>query len=303
MKFFIIYFFLFSIYPCDKYSIEHIGNIKEPLLEETSGIEVSRKYKNLIWAHNDSGDEARFFAFSEKGESRGEFKLSGAKHKDWEDMALAKCPTFSKSSKEDCLYFGDIGDNPFERKKLTIYIVKEPAPLKAGQIKKVNVYHQYQIKLDTPARNFETLLVDGDDLILFSKSDAREKKKFKTEGNSLIYRFKMTKTKKVLAKKTGNINLLDLAGFKEKNKKIRWQNYLSWLTAGDYNEKERKLVLLTYGLILEYKVNSWNNFKLVGSFELPKLPQAESVSYMSDGSILLVSEYRHQPLLKVACQK
>lgn len=301
MKVILLFLFSLSIFPCENYKLKLLGGLEEPLLEETSGIAVSRKHSNIVWAHNDSGDEARFFAFTKSGKARGQFKISGAKHIDWEDMAIGKCPTFSRSSKEDCLYFGDIGDNPFKRKNIVIYIVKEPKPSKDNKTVEVNLFHQYEVTLDTKARNFETMVVDKNKIVLISKSDARAGKKYKEEGNSHLYKFTMSKKKKVSAEKFSSLNLFDLDGFKRK-KDEKWQNYFGWLTAGDYDSESKKLYLLTYGLLLEYKVADWKKLELVGTFELPKMPQAESVAIMRNGSALVVSEYSHQPLYEIACQ-
>ncbi|NUO50744.1 MAG: hypothetical protein HOV80_17980 [Polyangiaceae bacterium] len=98
---------------------------------EASGLVTSAAHKGAFYAHNDSGDTARFFAFGAKGQDLGTYVLTGASAIDWEDMARGPCADPSKS----CLYFGDVGDNQEQRASYTIYRVEEPKQLAAGETK------------------------------------------------------------------------------------------------------------------------------------------------------------------------
>lgn len=90
---------------------------------EASGIAASRRNENVLWLHNDSGDEARFFAIdSETGEQLAEYSLAGATAIDWEDMAIGRGP----EEGIDYLYLADIGDNEAVRPEVTVYRVPEP---------------------------------------------------------------------------------------------------------------------------------------------------------------------------------
>ncbi len=97
-------------------------------LTEASGLVASAVHDGVFYAHNDSGDSARFFAIGPAGEARGTYVLPGAGAVDWEDMARGPCADTSKS----CLYFADVGDNDEVRTEYTIYRVAEPATLSAG---------------------------------------------------------------------------------------------------------------------------------------------------------------------------
>lgn len=91
-------------------------------LGETSGLAISRRDPALLWSHNDSGDEARVFAVRADGTAVGIVKVSGAKNRDWEDIAIGPCDG------GDCLYIADIGDNRGARAEVSIYRVPEPDP-------------------------------------------------------------------------------------------------------------------------------------------------------------------------------
>lgn len=91
-------------------------------LDETSGLAISRRDTALIWSHNDSGDEARIFAVRADGTSVGVVEVSGARNRDWEDIAAGPCDG------GDCLFIADIGDNRAARDEVAIYRVAEPNP-------------------------------------------------------------------------------------------------------------------------------------------------------------------------------
>lgn len=105
---------------CDAFgSPVAVGTIA-PTLVELSGL-VASKTQPVLFAHNDSGDAARFFALSNSnGSILREYRLPGATNVDWEDVAIGPCAAGS------CLYFGDIGDNKHVRRNYAVYRVVEP---------------------------------------------------------------------------------------------------------------------------------------------------------------------------------
>ena len=100
-----------------------LANIKNPAIDESSGLAASRLTPGVYWTHNDSGDGPFVYAFDTTGESRGVFRVSGAQARDWEDMAIGPGPEPGKSY----LYLGDIGDNDEKRDEIVVYRVAEPA--------------------------------------------------------------------------------------------------------------------------------------------------------------------------------
>jgi hypothetical protein len=69
-----------------------IANLKNPGINESSGLAASRSNPGIYWTHNDSGDEPFVYAFDATGESRGVFRVTGAQARDWEDMAVGPGP-------------------------------------------------------------------------------------------------------------------------------------------------------------------------------------------------------------------
>ncbi|MBW7927455.1 MAG: hypothetical protein H3C58_05055 [Fimbriimonadaceae bacterium] len=112
--------------------------ITHPLVAENSGMVASNRYPGVVWVHNDSGDEARFWGirtngtvivpdfladrFSAKKEDGKEpypgIRVGNAVNFDWEDIARLG----------DRLYLGDVGNNGNARRDLGVYEVLEPNP-------------------------------------------------------------------------------------------------------------------------------------------------------------------------------
>ena len=99
-----------------------IANLKNPGINESSGLAASRTNPNIYWTHNDSGDQPFVYTFDARGESRGVFRVAGALARDWEDMAVGPGPERASSY----LYLGDIGDNDKARSEIVVYRVPEP---------------------------------------------------------------------------------------------------------------------------------------------------------------------------------
>lgn len=99
-----------------------IARLKDSAVRESSGIVASRTSPGLYWTHNDSGDGPFLYLFDQRGLSRGVWKVTGAKAKDWEAIAAGPGPDVTKKY----LYIGDIGDNGQRRPEIIVYRVPEP---------------------------------------------------------------------------------------------------------------------------------------------------------------------------------
>jgi hypothetical protein len=120
---------------------------------EASGLVASATHDGVLYAHNDSGDVARFFAIGPRGEDRGTYVLPRASAVDWEAMARGPCADATKS----CLYFGDVGDNQEVRRTYTVHRVEEPATLSAGEHDVM--FETFSFTYPDGSHNAEALLV------------------------------------------------------------------------------------------------------------------------------------------------
>lgn len=94
--------------------------IKVADLPEGSGVAVSKRTPDRLWALNDS-HEPVLVALDSKGAVVGHVRVSGTKVEDWEAVAIGPCPAGT------CIYVGDIGDNEAKRANIVIYRIPEPA--------------------------------------------------------------------------------------------------------------------------------------------------------------------------------
>ncbi len=160
-----------------------LGDIVAPVVE-LSGLAASRTQPGVLYAHNDSGDSARFFALSAtNGNLLQEFSVQGATNRDWEDMAVGPCATGS------CLFIGDIGDNNRVRTDYAIYVIPEPVVVNGGADATVpgqRLPYQYPMGA---RNNAEALVVDP--------ASGRPYVLTKAPGSfqpSVVYRFPMPLT-------------------------------------------------------------------------------------------------------------
>jgi hypothetical protein len=102
-------------------------------LAEVSGLAASRTHPGILWAHNDSGDTARFFAVDgATGETTATFSMTGIQAIDFEDIALGPFAGIDG----DALFLADVGDNGAlegnGRDTVVLHVVAEPDPASNG---------------------------------------------------------------------------------------------------------------------------------------------------------------------------
>ena len=134
------------------------GLIEHNPIREASGLVASRANPDVLWTHNDSGDEARLYAFNTRGEHLGVYTLDGVEARDWEDIALGPGP----EPGQDYFYVGDIGDNRRQYGMTYVYRVPEPAVDTGQAPHDTTLTDVATIRLNYPDRRYdaETLLLD-----------------------------------------------------------------------------------------------------------------------------------------------
>jgi hypothetical protein len=145
-----------------------LATVKDPAIEESSGLARCHSRDDAVWTHNDSGDGARLFLIDVKGRTLGTALVDGVDPLDWEDMC-----SFRRDGK-NYLLIGDIGDNRSRRSDLTLCLVEEPD---ARAVAAPTVWHLQptaliRLQLEGGARDVESLAVDASDgaIYLASKS-------------------------------------------------------------------------------------------------------------------------------------
>lgn len=98
--------------------LELLGRLDAHDLPEASGIVKSRRFGDVYWTHNDSGNQPFLFAIRRDGSTVRRYKVDVA-NIDWEDVAI---------DESGYLYLGDIGNNGGHLPIRVIYQVAEPDP-------------------------------------------------------------------------------------------------------------------------------------------------------------------------------
>jgi hypothetical protein len=141
------------------------SNLQLETLVESSGLALSKQFKNIVWTHNDSGDGPIFYAFTLAGEAMGQVELDGVSAADWEGMAIGPC------GEQTCLYAGDIGSSRREASEMLIWRIIEPRPPGPGQSLSLQA-ERLVVSFEDPPFDAEGLAADpqNGDLILIEKS-------------------------------------------------------------------------------------------------------------------------------------
>ena len=262
-----------------------VGKIKSIEVTESSGLVISRCNREVLWTHNDSGDGAFIYAVNVKGEKLGTWKVSGAKNKDWEDLAIFK------NEKGECfLYIGDIGNNEKAKSELTVYRVREPkisdANKNSSRKNPSETEAAEAIRFDYPdtRQDAETLLVHPQtgDIYVLSKSLSSASGVYKLAKNYDL----------------NKINRLEkVADFTVP----AFPNGL--LTGGEISPDGKRVVVCDYFNAYEIALpeksknfdDIWREKSLI--IELGERAQGEAICYSGDGkSIFATSEKHNSPI-------
>lgn len=261
--------------------------VRDPLIQEASGLAVSHNVDNAVWMHNDSGHEPRLFLVSMTGNTLGIANVQGTTAHDWEDLC-----SFQLDG-ESWLLVGDIGDNARNRSLTTpgcrLLLLKEPKMNPGVQKKKtqevsVDVMRTIEFQFPDGPHDCESLAVDTTSrtILLITKTDPL---------NCAMYSLPLTLTR---GRETLKADYVTAIG-------------ATFATAMDVSPDGRQLVVVNMftGVMVTRdnpKKETWSDAfsKKATVLTLPKRKQGESVCFTADGdSLLLNSEGESQPLWQV----
>jgi hypothetical protein len=264
-----------------------IGTITTQSLAEISGMTPSRTARGRWWVHNDSGDKARIYLIDERGKLHGRFTVTGARNRDWEDMA-----GFVDGDKKPMLYLADFGDNARKRDDLTLYRVKEPALSKNGS-------KAVRDGATEPAAAFPFRYPDGRhdaEALFVDPKNGRPYVITKTMSSlGGVYRFPLPlrpKEKVTLEKVSGEA--------------VDQISKLLMVTGAAVSPGGSRVVIRTYfGAHEMMRAGGSGSFETIfksqlQAIKIPLLRQGEAISYTLDGrSIVTTSEKIPAPIFKL----
>ena len=139
-----------------KYIPELLGNIASPSLKEASGLALSTRLPELLWAHNDSGYGPYLFVLTLQGKDLGRFYLENTGSGDWEDMAAFKWRD------QSWLMVADTGDNNSKKPSYSLYLLAEPevSPTRKLGVRPLRGVRRARIKYPGGPADTEAVAVD-----------------------------------------------------------------------------------------------------------------------------------------------
>lgn len=249
----------------DRWGAAHtLCSIKDPQVNESSGLAVSRATPGVFYTHNDSGDTARFFRFDRAGTVTGVFSLKGVTARDWEDMASQVVEG------KPYLYLADIGDNGRVHPSIKVYRVPEPT----GEGRELAEFETYELTYPDGKHDCEALFVQPKvgAIHLVSKDRGEGTWAYKLPAPKRSGTFVLTRLGRISFEPAGPGGEM--------------------VTGADVSPNGRHVVLRTYRDALEFDVTGqfdrWFRAKarrVVTANEA----QGEAIAYSIDNKVLLTS--------------
>jgi hypothetical protein len=143
----------------DTYDV--VSTINDSDIEESSGLVLSNRHRDLAYTVNDSGNDPVIYAIRvSTGKTVGTTELSGGPLEDTEALSI---------DNEDNLWVADTGDNDNERSDIGLYSLPEP-----GEGKHSVKARRYPVTYSNGPQNVETLIINPktNEKYLVSKGDS-----------------------------------------------------------------------------------------------------------------------------------
>ncbi len=266
-----------------------LANLKDPAVNESSGIVASRTTPGLYWTHNDSGDGPFIYAFDIRGTRRGVWRVTGAEAHDWESISAGP----GSERDKNYLYIGDIGDNDERRSHIEVYRVVEPTisetDASATKSRPQLTQPAEMIRLRYPDGKYdaEALLVHPrtGDLYIVTKQPFANPRVYKATAPLQL-------TKQTTLEFVAELSVPDLLG--------------GMITDGDISPNGCRVALCDYlqgyELVLPDCQSAFDTIwkQYLNPIALGARPQGEAIGYRLDGKALLAtSEGASPPLIQV----
>jgi hypothetical protein len=260
---------------------KQLGTITDKTLAELSGMTASRFSPDVYWVHNDSGDKARLYAIDAKGKLVSTVEVTGAKNKDWEDLASGP-----GADGKPALYIADTGNNSGERADLKIYRVREPK-LSGAKKATTETAEEFPFRYPDGNHDCEAIFVDptNGQIYLITKT---------LRSDCAVYRFP-------LPLKAGQSVVLEKVG----GQKIKSIAQLRMVTGAAVAPDGSRVAIRTYFGAFEWQRTNGKGVATIFDHEptvikVPLMSQAEAIAYSADSqSILLTSEKLPAPLYQL----
>jgi hypothetical protein len=259
---------------CTWSAASEIGSLNT-VVNESSGMAISRRIPNRSYRINDSGDSGRFFVMDLVGGGVQIVNISGFTPVDTEDMAIGPC-----GDSTDCIFIGDIGDNTRRRQFYDLVIIEE----RANFTSEVRPTHRIRLRYPDGPHDAEALGVHPDGSIYITTKDTTK---------SRIYRLKRDQWRNDSSSERTLEFVVDLDWSKLRPSTFA---FTRMVTGMNIAPDGRSFLLLNYGDAMEFFVDlsaakpdssNWKEGVDYRTLALTTLEQEEAISYLPDGKSLL----------------
>lgn len=259
-----------------------ICRLKDPNIDESSGVACSRRHPGFFWTHNDSGGDGRVYLFDTKGRNLGSCLLEDTLPFDFEDIF-----SFQADGKS-YLVVCDVGNNGRAAAIQLMYVIEEP-PFdveKGVTVDQAPVVQTIAYSYEDDHRDCEAVGIDPTDKTILFVTKERT-------SECYVYALAWPKPSLTKAFSARQIGTLKIPA----------------VTAMDISPDGRRAIVLTYKHAYEFVRGENETWK--GAFArkprtivAPERVQGESICYGADGKTLyLTSEKLPTPLLMVPVLK
>jgi len=289
--------------PCLEWrQAETIGTLDTSLINEASGIAVSRSVAGRLYHNNDSGDGPYFYQTDGRGGETRRIAVDGFVPRDVEDIAVGPC-----AGAASCLFLGDIGDNARNRESVTFVELAEQPEFADTETPLRQVMARYP---DGP-HNAESFAIHPDgDLFLVTKALDRADR---TTATTQIFRLSATQ----LADSSGAIQTFELVGTIDLRALMTDELAAQGATAMAISADGGRTLILTYRAILEWQHDLSRPLEMDRSLEagidysltpLQSVAQAEAIALLpAEDAVVYSTELlrgaSEAPLREVACAR
>ncbi len=269
--------------------VQRAGTLTDTRVGEASGAAASVRDDGVLWLLNDSGNDERLFAIDSTGRSVGDVQVPGVRNRDWEALATGPCVEGT------CLFIGDLGDNRGRRDRVAVHRVREPAVGSRTAPVLATLTLAYQ---DGP-HDVEAMYAGPDgSLWLVTKrptrgamGQARPSRVYHVPPSAWLQPLRY------MARIVDSVPITPMAG--------EARDLITDASLGARQpDGSRRLVLLSYGAVhvLDADPATGRPGRLLARCALP-IPEenAEGVSWLADGRIVLVNEGKRAPLYTGRC--
>ncbi|GAB4185847.1 MAG: hypothetical protein Tsb002_09870 [Wenzhouxiangellaceae bacterium] len=273
--------------------ITPLAMIEAPQLSEISGLAVSPRDPDLLWALNDGGNGAYLYALGRNGQIRGQLTVSGIGNRDWEDLAAFHWDG------DNWLLVAEVGDNNAHHDELRLYLLREPVIDGDDWQGAVTPAHVWRFVYPDGPRDCESIAVDTEqgEILIMSKRDQPARL------YTLPLQLSMPEALRV-AEYRGNVDHIPPPSAADELRDPLHGRWSSQPTALDLNPAGNLAAVLTYRAIYLYPRQpgqSWSQAftNPPGTIALTQLRQAEALTFTSNQELLVTSEKLPAPLYRI----